>query len=104
MLGGPSELNVGRNITSIDSHYGIAINSAGGGDMELHDSTAYGENKDNMDCPPNSPCDHCLDTTGVMLNNDCDSTDGHLDIHEMWFKLPLFKLCRGFAGKGTYYN
>jgi hypothetical protein len=67
MHGGASEKNVGRRLTSIDCRYGIAVHSGGGGQAEVWDSRAYGENPDNQDCPPGSPCDHCVDTTGVVL-------------------------------------
>ena len=71
MLGGPSDVNVGRNLTSIDNRYGIGIHSGGDGDAHVYDSAAYGENEDNEDCPPDGKgknCDHCFDTTGVVLN------------------------------------
>jgi len=68
MLGGPSDKNVGRNLVSIDNRYGIAIHSGANGQAEVWDSKAYGENKDNQDCPEGSPCDHCLFSAGVILN------------------------------------
>jgi hypothetical protein len=68
MLGGPSDVNVGRNLTSIDNRYGIGVHSGNGGDAEVYDSVAYGENADNEDCPAGSVCDHCFDTTGIVLN------------------------------------
>jgi len=68
MLGGPSGINRGRNIKSIDTRYGIGVFSAGGGDAEIIDSQVYGELTDNMDCPDGSPCDHCVDARGIILN------------------------------------
>ena len=68
MLGGPSDLNIGRNLVSIDNRYGIGLHSGNGGVAHLYDSTAYGELEDNEDCPEGSVCDHCFDTTGIVLN------------------------------------
>jgi hypothetical protein len=68
MLGGPSDLNIGRNLVSIDNRYGIGLHSGNGGYAHLYDSRAYGENEDNEDCPEGSDCDHCFDTTGIVLN------------------------------------
>lgn len=90
-LGTSSDLNVGTNIVSHDSHYGIAIMSGGGGDVLVKDSTVYGENTDNQDCPPNSRCDHCVSTIGVVANMPCPVAQP--DHKTKWFKLPLFKLC-----------
>jgi len=104
MFGGPgSEKNIGRNLTSIESRYGIAVNSGGGGDAELWDSTVYGELEDNLDCPPGSPCDHCLDSVGIVLNSACD--EEHKDYEIKVIMLPLFKSCNsGMYGEMTYYN
>ena len=68
MLGGPSGMNRGKNIISIDTRYGIGVFSAGGGDAQIINSQVYGELTDNMDCPNGSPCDHCVDTRGIILN------------------------------------
>lgn len=68
MLGGPSKMNRGKNLKSIDTVYGIGIFSAGGGDVEISDSQVYGELSDNKDCPPGSPCDHCISSRGIILN------------------------------------
>ena len=68
MLGGPSGINRGTKIKSIDTVYGIGIFSAGGGKAEIIDSQVYGELAENMDCPPGSPCDHCFDSRGIILN------------------------------------
>lgn len=64
--GGPS-LNVGRNLVSIDSVYGISVHSGDGKDAEIYDSRVYGEPEDkgkevNLDHPQSSPADHCLAT------------------------------------------
>jgi len=91
-LGSDSGLeNRGRNIISADSHYGIAIMSGGGSNVHVKDSKVYGEHLDNKDCPENSPCDHCIDTLGIVSNMPCPNA---LPDHKTkWFKLPLFKLC-----------
>ena len=70
MLGGASDINVGRNLVSIDNVYGIGVHNGAGGEAHIYDSIAYGENEDNEDCPEGSPvpCDHCFDTTGIILN------------------------------------
>lgn len=87
-------MNEGRNLRSIDNHYGIAIHSAGGGQAELHTSKVFGSNMDNEDCPEGrAGCDHCISTRGVVLNQDCDDT--HLDSQKKWFKHPLWKKCNG---------
>lgn len=78
MLGGAArEMNRGKELVSIDSRYGLAVHSGGDGDAELLDSKVYGEVWANRDCPPGSPCDHCLDTTGIILNCACGGA--HLD-------------------------
>ena len=103
MLGGPSKINVGRNIVSTDAHYGIAIHGADDGDAHLYDSRVYGENEDNEDCPRGSPCDHCVDTIGVLVDMACDDT--HKDYNPKFFKLPLFKLCTSsMYGGATYHD
>ena len=89
-LGGRADLNVGKDLVSHDSHYGIAIMSGGGGDVLVKDSIVYGENTDNQDCPPGSDCDHCLDTIGVVANMPWPRAQP--DHKTKWFKLPLFKL------------
>lgn len=91
MLGGPSAINVGRDLVSSDAKYGIAIHGAADGDAYLYDSRVYGENTANQDCPGGSTCDHCIETIGMILNMACDGT--HKDYNPKWFKLPLFKLC-----------
>lgn len=69
MLGGPSfKANVGRNLVSIDNRFGIAVHGGADGDAFVYDSKAYGENPMNEDCPQGSVCDHCFDTTGIILN------------------------------------
>jgi hypothetical protein len=93
--------NIGRELISIDSRYGIAVHSGGDGNAELIDSKVYGEVWANRDCPPGSPCDHCLDTTGIILN--CACSGAHLDYQKKWFKHPLFKACNsGMLGTMTY--
>ena len=86
---------------SIDSRYGIGIHSGGDGDAYLYSSRVYGENPDNQDCPPGSPCDHCLDSVGIVMNQMC--AGAHLDAQPKWFKLPFIKLCSsGMSGQGHY--
>ena len=68
MLGGGSAINRGKNIKSIDTRYGIGVFSAGGGEAQIINSEVYGELMDNEDCPNGSPCDHCFDTRGIILN------------------------------------
>jgi hypothetical protein len=74
MLGGPSRINRGTNIHSIDTRYGIAVHSAGPEAAleepraELHDCKVYAELRDNMDCAEGQVCDHCTDRTGMVLN------------------------------------
>jgi hypothetical protein len=81
MHGGPSRINRGTNINSIDTRYGIAIH-AGGNDAsfnepraEVYDSKVYAELKDNKDCAEGQKCDHCMDRTGMIL----DLTGAHID-------------------------
>ena len=76
MLGGPSKINRGLRLTSIDTRYGIAVMSANGGRAELEDSKIYGELTSNKDCPKGSPCDHCMDS-GFVVNMNAEGT--HLD-------------------------
>ena len=70
-LGGKSDVNRGTNLVSIDSVHGIAVHGGNNGNAELYDCTVYGENEDNMDCPPGSTCDHCFDTTGIVTIQPC---------------------------------
>jgi len=101
VLGGPSDINRGRNIVSIDNHWGIAIHSGNDGKAELIDSTIYGEDELNKDCPVGSVCDHCLSSTGVTLNQACSGS--HLDSQKKWFKHPLWKQCTsGMRAEATY--
>ena len=51
MLGGPSKINRGIRLNSIDTRYGVAVMSANGGQAEIIDSKIYGELTDNQDCP-----------------------------------------------------
>ena len=94
--GGPS-LNVGRNLVSIDSVYGLSVHGGDGKDAELYDSRVYGEPMDdsdnpiNLDGPEGSPSDHCLAPQGITVNFACDGA--HKDHHPKWFKFPLFKHC-----------
>ena len=76
-LAGAAESNVGRNLVSIDSRYGIGVHSGGDGDAYLYESRVYGENPDNQDCPTGSVCDHCLDSVGIVMNQMC--ARAHLD-------------------------
>jgi len=95
--------NRAHNIISADSHYGIAIMSGGGADVHVKDSTIYGENIENADCPENSPCDHCIDTLGIVSNMPCPTAIP--DHKTKWFKLPLFKLCTSHMdGQAKYTN
>jgi len=101
VLGGPSDINRGTNIISIDNHWGVAIHSGNDGKAELNDSTIYGEDALNQDCPVGAVCDHCLDSTGITLNQVCSSS--HLDTNKKWFKHPLWKFCTsGMRGESTY--
>lgn len=103
MHGGASEMNVGRNLVSIDSRYGIAVHAGGNGDAAVYDSKAYGDNDLNQDCPDGSDCDHCIYSAGVILSQSC--AGAHDDHKTKWFKLPLFKKCNsGMLGRTTYYN
>lgn len=68
MLGGPSGINRGRRITAIDTRYGVGVFSGGGGEAHIINSQVYGELTSNADCPLGSPCDHCVDARGVILN------------------------------------
>jgi len=67
MLGGPSAINKGYNLKSIDTRYGLAVMSASGGKAIIEDSYIYGELTSNEDCPEGSPCDHCM-MTGFVVN------------------------------------
>lgn len=69
MLGGASQINRGTRLRAIDTRYSIGVVSGGGGDAEIVDSKVFGELQGNMDCPQGSPCDHCVDTRGLMLNS-----------------------------------
>lgn len=51
MLGGASAINRGRDLTAIDTRYGIGIFSGGGGRAEIIDSKVFGELTENPDCP-----------------------------------------------------
>ena len=100
-------MNVGRNLVSIDSVYGLSIHSGDGKDGELYDSRVYGEPVDsnerpiNVDNPEGSPADHCLATQGITVNFACDGA--HADHHIKWFKFPLFKFClSGMTSQGYY--
>jgi len=74
MMGGTSNVNKGTNIHSIDTRYGIAIHSAGPEaalkepKAELYNCKVYSELLENMDCAKGQKCDHCLDRTGMILN------------------------------------
>lgn len=95
MLGGPSAINRGTRITSIDTRYGIAVHSAGPEDSEeepraeLHQCKVYSEIPDNGDCQEGQVCDHCLDRSGMIFNQAVSKE--HDDKQEKWQKLPLFK-------------
>ena len=103
MIGGPSQINRGRDLISIDNHWGLAFHSGANGDVEVYSSKVYGSNKDNIDCPEGSRCDHCMDTIGVTLMQACETT--HLDTQKKWFKHPLWKMCHSaMRGQATYYG
>ena len=102
MLGSPSGINRGKNLTAIDTHYGIGIHSANGGDAEIIDSKIYGELSENMDCPPGSPCDHCMDAMGMVLNQAAETA--HEDRNMKSKMLPLFKASGSMTGHATYTN
>lgn len=80
MHGGPSMINRGINLVSIDNHYGIAVHP-GAGTSELVDSFSYAEYVANEDCPENSPCDHCMTRGGVLMPLGAKGPAGqaHLD-------------------------
>lgn len=101
MLGGPSNINRGRNLTSIDTRYGVAVH-ASSGKAELIDSTSIGEIFGNEDCPEGSPCDHCLERRGIVLPLGKDG--GHDDRQPKWTKLPLFKSGGSLTGYGEVEN
>ena len=101
MLGGPSRINRGLRLTSIDTRYGIAVMSANGGRAELEDSKIYGELTSNKDCPEGSPCDHCFDN-GFVVNQAAE--DAHLDRQPKHYKLPLFKSSGAMQGDAIYRN
>jgi len=102
MLGGPSKINRGTNLVSIDNHWGLAIHSGDNGRAEIESSRIYGEDSANRDCPVGSTCDHCLSSTGIVLNQPCAGS--HLDSQVKWFKHPLWKLCTGGIFATTHYN
>lgn len=102
MLGGPSAINRGTRISSIDTRYGIAVHSAGpeGSDVEpraeLYNCKVYSELADNMDCAEGQVCDHCLDRMGMIFNQA--SKSNHKDRESKWSKLPLFKSSGALGG------
>lgn len=101
MLGGPSGINLGRQIKSIDTRYGVGVFSGGGGEAQIRESEVYGELTDNEDCPLGSPCDHCVDARGVILNQNAEA--GHKDREEDWKHLPLFEKAGAMrGGRATY--
>lgn len=108
MLGGPSRINRGTNINSIDTRYGISVHSSGSESAlrepraELHNCKVYSELKDNRDCAPGQKCDHCVDRAGMILNQALSGAHG--DKQERWTKLPLFKSSGGLSGSGHYYD
>ena len=102
MLGGPSKINRGIRQVAIDTRYGIAVHSASGGRAEITDSRVYGELTDNEDCPQGSPCDHCLDSRGMVLNMAAE--EQHDDRQPKWYKLPLFKTSGAMQGDAKYTN
>lgn len=102
MIGGPSAINRGKNIRSIDTRYGIGVFSAGGGQAQILDSFVYGELADNMDCPQGSPCDHCMSTRGVLLNQNAESE--HKDREPDWKHLPLFEKAGSMKGGQSKYR
>ena len=102
MLGGASGINRGRNLRSVDTRYGLAVHSGGGGDAELIDSKVYGELADNYDCPEGGvqPCDHCLARSGLILN--LANQGAHADMQVKYRKLPLFGGSGAMTGQATY--
>jgi len=80
MHGGPSTINRARNIVSIDTVYGAAVHPSTG-TSELIDSVSYSELADNQDCPAGSPCDHCLERSGLIMPLGGKGPEGlvHLD-------------------------
>lgn len=102
MLGGASGINRGRNLVSIDNHWGLSIHSGADGRAEIEDSRIYGEDTNNKDCPVGSTCDHCLDSTGIVLNQACAGS--HLDSQVKWFKHPLYKGCTSGKRATSHYN
>ena len=67
-LAGSAEANVGRNLVSVDSRYGIGVHAGGDGSAYVYNSRVYGSNEDNQDCPSGSICDHCFDSLGIVMN------------------------------------
>lgn len=55
-----------------------------------------------MDCPQGSPCDHCMDTRGLMLNSV--QQGAHRDREDKWTMLPLFKESSAMTGESYYDN
>ena len=106
MLGGPSGINRGKNLISVDTGFGIAVHPAAG-TSELLDSISIGEITDNEDCPEGSPCDHCISRRGMVLPVGAD--DGHKDFVPKYSKFPLFGgggSAKGYVRRHTfkYYN
>jgi hypothetical protein len=109
MLGGPSLINRATNVHSIDTRYGIAVHTAADHESsliepraELHNCKVYSELMDNMDCAPGQVCDHCIDRTGMVLNQA--TSQKHDDFQIKWPKLPLFKGSGNLSGAGYYYD
>ena len=101
MLGGPSDINRGRNLKAIDTRYGPAIFPSFGV-SEIIDSISYSELADNQDCPPKSTCDHCMSRTGMIMPTGVNG--GHFDRQKKWFKLPLFKGGGSQTGRGEIHD
>jgi len=101
MHGGPSRINRARRLVSVDTRYGIAVH-ASFGVAEVNDCVSFGEITDNADCPSGSPCDHCIDRTGLVLPLGND--DGHEDRQPKFTKLPLFKKSGSLTGRGEVHN
>ena len=55
-----------------------------------------------MDCPAGSPCDHCVDARGIILNQNAE--DGHKDEEPDWEMLPLFKSAGAMRGGRSIYR
>jgi hypothetical protein len=98
MLGGPSKQNIGTNLRSIDSRYGIAVHPSTGTSL-LRDSYSYSELRDNVDCPDgNDMCEVCIDRIGVIPPISSDT--GHFDRKPKYSKFPLWEN-GGLTGFGT---